>query len=695
MLAGVLLFGCSEVNGGDLSLVSVLDGERQSLLNNWGGELNQATVAALELDTNIVHSGQASYRADLGTLNPGEFKFFQTFSSKRTSNESIRQTRDLTRYDGLEAQIYNDTGSPFNLKLEIKDYRNDLGHQAFVNYAIPATTGWTKIDASLDLLQPEWNTIGSPDLSRSYVTSFVITPSGGTVSGNIYVDEFKLSEPGGPVDIASAPLEQLVERLARRQFQGLFDSRNRNSSLIYNSKNEVDRAAMNTTGGTLWMLPKAVERGWVSQAEADGYATQLVSTLNANLDQTSYLPTRFLDPSNGDLPGGDNEESSIDASFLALALHRYKSAPGTSVALGTAMDLVQNRFNLDAFTNSAGFQLAYLPATGFSGNTYNGYTNEGKVISLAAELSTSHHVPLEQHWNADTNRARAFLVDPTNAHLVHSSSNFRAPFEQALLNLFVETANLGVDNFPNRTLATNPWHNYLRYEQEVSDKLELLGRDHFFQPDAASGAPFSSYQQYSLYNDFGQPDLFMPWSTSLALLAGAEGAESALRALLDVDGIAGPLGLADSVRWDPNDTSPYFISDSGDNWNTVLSTMALLELLDNLHSTPSASDQFAALGEVTGALANVFVDGDLSGDGTTNGLDLQIWEAGYGQSSGATPAEGDADGDADVDGLDFLRWQMGFQSGNSPLTTVPESSSGALFLLGIFYLLKFRIKLEI
>lgn len=692
---GIMFVSCALLSeAGDLSLVSVLDGERQSMLNNWGGEFNQANLVSLDLETTIVHSGQASYRADVGTLNQGSSRFFQTFSSERTAEESLRQTRDLTRYSEFEAHVYNDTGAPLNLKWEIKDYRNDLGHQAFVNFPIPATAGWTKIEAPLDVLQPEWTTVGSPDLSRSYVTSFVITPTTGTATGNFYLDDFALRETGGTLDTGTVPLENLVERLARRQFLGLFDSRNRSSSLTYNSKNDVNLAAMNTTGGTLWMLPKAIERGWVTQTEADNYAAQLVTTLNTNLDHTNYLPSRFIHPASGNLPGGDNEESSIDASFLALALHRYKNLPGTSATLATSIDQVQNRFDLATFANGSGFRLAYFPATGFTGHTYNGYTNEGKVISLAAEVSTSHHVPLEQHWNADTSRTRTSLVDPDNAHLVHSNSLFRAPFEQALLNLFVDTSDHGVDNYPNRALATNPWHNYLRYEQEVADKLQELGRDQFFQPDAGSGAPFSDYHQYSLYNDFGQPDLFMPWSISLALLAGAEGAETALRALLDVDGMTGPLGWADSARWDPNDSLPYFISDGGDNWNTVLSTMALLELLDNLQDSPSASDQFAALADVSAALGEVFVDGDLTGDGITDGTDLAIWQNGYGQSAGATPAEGDTDGDGDVDGLDFFRWQQGIGGAVPSFSAVPEPTCGGLLMVGLALLLGCRYERE-
>ena len=114
------------------------------------------------------------------------------------------------------------------------------------------------------------------------------------------------------------------------------------------------------------------------------------------------------------------------------------------------------------------------------------------------------------------------------------------------MNLFVDTSTRGVDNFPVRNLATNPWHNFVRYEQEVAARLAELGRDDLFQPDAGQGP--QSYEQYSLYNNFGQPNLFMPWSVAFALLAGADGAGDALRTLLD-NGLHGPLGLADTAQW--------------------------------------------------------------------------------------------------------------------------------------------------
>lgn len=678
----------SLVVANDLSVVKLFDGERtgalgsSQFLNNWGGPFSAGSVSSIQRDATVSHTGAASVRVNLGTIAAGGNSFFQTFSSELIS-QSYRQTRDLSRYDSFETYVRNDTGAPLNLKYELKDYRDNLSHQAYRTFTVPAGPGWTKLSASLDLQSPGWTVVGTPDLARTYATSFVVSPQSGSVSGSIYLDDFSLREAQPALDPQTAPITSVVERLAERQFSGLWTARNRTTGLIYNSSDDANLAAMNTTGGVLWMLPAAVRQGWVTQADADVFAGQVVASLNTNLNQKilnqlRYLPTRFINPSSALPPGESNEESSIDASFIALGLHNYRSQAETPTPLAGSIDTVVNRFKFEAFAAPAGFRLAYFPGSGFTAGTYDGYTNEGKVVSLAAELSTDHHVPLESRWNSDVNRVRAFLTNPDDAHLVHSLSQFRAPFEQALLNLFVDTSDRGVDNYPNRILATNPWQNFVRYERETAVKLAALGRTGLFQADAGFGGS-SGYEQYSLYNNFGQDDLFMPWSVALALLAGADGAEEALRMMAGNDLLSGPLGLTDSARWATGAAGPTNVPALHDNWNIVLSTMALLEFLEG---DVSASRRFADLPAVDAALDDVFVDGDLDANGVTNGADLAIWRTGFGDAAGATPAGGDADGDGDVDGADFLRWQRGFKSLiASQGAPVPESTPGTQFVI--------------
>lgn len=685
LLAAALLLVCGHaVLARDIAVVPLLNGERDGLNSTWGGEFNTLNMNGISLETNIVRSGNASYKADLGNLAPNTLSFLQTFSSERTGNDALRQTRDLTRFERFDGYIRNDSNTSLNIRMELKDYRDSNSHRASKTFTIPNGGTWTPISTSLDL-SDGWTVQGSPDLERTYISSFVINQPT-AISGSYYFDDFSLIEAGGSIDSQTAGIETIVERLAERHFSGLWYGRNRTTGLIYNHKDDVGIAAMNTTGGTLWLLPKAVERGWVSQTDADTWVAQLANSLDTNLDQTSFVPSRFIHPVTASIAGGGNEESSIDASFIALALHNYKQQPTTSPDLAAQIDAVQNRFQLDAFAVPNGFRLAYFPASSFTANTYNGYTNEGKVISLAAEVSDSHQVPLEDLWNSDTARSRNFLVNPKDSHLTHSLSQFRAPFEQALLNLFIDTSQRGADNYPNRNLATNPWQNFVRYQREVAAKLDELGRKNLFQPDAASGAPFSAYHQYSLYNDQGQPDLFMPWSVAFALLAGTDGAEQALRALLDVDGVMGTLGFADSVRWNTGEAEPYFVSNSGDNWNTVLSTMAMMEWLDRFEGRQSGSEFFASLSEVDTALDEVFLSGDYDGNGVVNGDDYALWQNAL-NSTAFHAADGNSDGHVSL--ADYTVWRdhlgavsLSFAS-ESP-SPVPEPTGWALLGTAVF-----------
>ncbi len=682
VLLGACVTGADRpsVHAGDLGRVPLFDGERSDSLNLWGGPFNAGNIVSTSKQSTIVHSGVGAYRANLGSVPNDGFRFFQTFSSGNAPI-SLRQDRDLTQYQMLEGYVRNDAGVPLTFSLELKDYRDSGANSARRSYTIPAGGEWTKIEAPLSLANG-WSVTGSPDLTRTYALGFLVDADFGAASGSLYLDDFTLVENGPSIDPATAPIGDVVERLARRQFMGLWQARNKTSGLIPNSSDNVSIAALNTTTGVAWTLPAAVRRGWVPQSDADAYMTQLVTSLNTNRNQTTYLPTRFLNLATS-APVTDREESSIDASFIALALHNYKTQEATPAELRDAIDALESRFDFSAFVRPNAYNQAYFPASGFSQYTYSGYTNENKVIALAGQLADD--VPLASMWNDDVGRTLTSLVNPDDKFLVYSyGTDYRAPFVQALLNLFVDTSDRGVDSYPTRSLARNPWINFVRYERENLAKLDELGRENFVQPDAGQGA--GGYQPYNLFNDFGQPNLFMPWSVAFALMSGADGAEDALRFLLDNGlggGLDGPLGLADSAQWPTGAANPTGVPSFADNWSVALSTMALMDFLEGAER---ASLQFANLPEVDAALDTVFVDGDLNASGVTDAADLAIWRNGFGAAVNASPATGDANGDGAVDGHDFLRWQRGLNAsaGAAANSSVPEPSAtllvGQLFL---------------
>ncbi len=660
---------------GDMSLVPLLDGERSDSLNLWGGPLGVGSTNGFAKQSTVVYSGNGAYQADLGSVASGGFEFFQTFSSAVDGTPGYRQDRNLTRYDTLQGYIRNDTGNPITFTLELKDYRDSLSHLAKRSFVIPVGGAWQQFTAPLDM-SSGWNVTGSPDCTRAFAVSFLVSADYGPLNGSLYLDDVSLVEKGPSIDPATAPIETIVGRLAERQFDALWSARNKTTGIIPNTSDNVALGALNTTTGVVWNLPSAVRRGWVTQADADAYMGQLVTSLNTNRDQTGYLPSRFLNLVTAE-PWGDHEESSIDAAFIALALHNYKSQPATPSALRDAIDDLENRFDFSAFVTSGAFRQAYFAPTGqFGCCTYSGFTNENKVIALAAAVSDDHYVALANEWNKEIGRTLASLTDPTQDYLVYSyGTDYRAPFVQALLNLFVDISDRGADNYPDRTLARNEWLNYVRYEADVAARLQQLGRDDFFQPDAGAGA--GTYQPWNLYNDFGQPDLFQPWSVALALLAGAPGAEDALRFMLENglgDGLDGPLGMADSAQWATGAADPTDVPSFTDNWNMTLSLMAMMRYLDG---SDSAARFFADLPEVKAELDTVFIAGDYDGNGTVDASDYSLWKSTYGST---TQLAADGNNNGVIDAGDYTIWRdhLGYVAAGIRSLAIPEPATALI-----------------
>ncbi len=211
---------------GDLGIVPLFDGERNDSLDLWGGPFGVGSGASFTKQSAVVHSGSNAYDFNVGNITNGDFRFFQAFSSDVNGTQiggqfPYRQDRDLTQYQTLEGYVRNDTGSRFKLTVELKDYRDSLSNRAQYDVNVPAGGTWMPINVPLNL-SSGWNVTGSPDLTRTFAVSYLVNATSGPVSGNVYFDDMALVENGPSIDAATAPIQDVVERIAKRQFMGLW-----------------------------------------------------------------------------------------------------------------------------------------------------------------------------------------------------------------------------------------------------------------------------------------------------------------------------------------------------------------------------------------------------------------------------------------------------------------------------------------
>ncbi|MEQ9460536.1 MAG: dockerin type I domain-containing protein [Phycisphaeraceae bacterium] len=612
----------------DLAIVPFWDGETvEPFINRFGGSPLTFNTS-LARSTAVRTSGRYGYR--IATSIPqNDIGFVQHPLAPYGPTGEFATSRSLAGYQSVDFQLRNSTGDPFSLNFEIKDYRDGAGAIASYTSVIPASGTWQQVSIPLDLTAPGWSLSGiQPGTETNYLDrtkslDLVIQANQGTaVNGSVYIDDMSLVEPGGPLDVATTPTHTLAERLAKRQWDALWGSRNRVNGLIPVHSTTSGHGAINATAAVVTMLPRAVDNGWVNPATADQYINTIVNSFNTIMDSADHAPGRYFNwttLANDLVP----EETNIDTAFLSLGLHRFANRPETSTTLRDDINTLQNRFDWDAFSDTTGptrgWSLAYKTDTNqMTPGTYDSYSGEPWLISLAAHLSTDNHVPITEQYHSAIFRTKDHLVDPENEHLVSTFSQFRPPFTQWLMPLFADTSDRGNDTYPIPSLAGNPQRNATLYQQEVAAYFASIGRPFFLQPDAGADTDGSSYEQYSPYNDQGSPELFMPWSAAFALLGDEAAADAAIRHHL-INNLEGPFGLSDAARWTTGANTPSEVRAFHDLWNTALSTMALFEYLYN------DAAAFADLPDIAAALDKVFlplVPGDFNRDGLVNADDI-------------------------------------------------------------------------
>jgi hypothetical protein len=666
----------------DISQIPLLDGETVSggnnLLNRFGGVTNLAFNATVSHTTDpaLVRTGNGAVKMNVN-VTQGGFGFVITTLGGAQPSNLYTDTRDITAFNEVRFFLRNQTGSSFTLRFEVKDYRDSNSHRASQNFVIGAGDVWTEVVVPMDLAAPGWVIAGNPDFTRARQFALLVEANqGSAVNGQVILDDMVFVESGGVLDPATAPIRDIIGRLAERQFRSLFGAVDPATGALETNAQNGRVMAMNTTSSLIKLLPGAIERGWVTRAQADAMLTQMVATMNTGMDNQAamgggFLPARYMDrvtftPTNP-------EESVIDGAFMFLALYGYKSQPGIDAGLKTSIEALLDRFDFASFQlPGGGWSFAYNHDTNsFINAGYNGYGGEVWTISLAAHLAQVNHVDITAQFNTGVNRTKSFLVNPANAQFNHSLTQFRPPFVQWLFDLYVDTNDRGTDNFPNAAQSTNPFDNAVKYQKDVHDRFAQLGRSLFLQPDA--GASGTQYQQFSAYNNFGEPSVFMPWSVAFSFLGEPQFAEAALRNSLQQN-LQGPFGLSDSAIWATGAIEPISYPANNDLWNTSLSTMAFMEYLyDDSRFLNDLPEVQAALDLV---FPNALLDGDLNKNGFVGIDDLNTVLSNWNQN--VAPGDwfaGDPTGDGFV-GIADLNTVLGnWNAGTPPVNSSSVTST--------------------
>lgn len=506
------------------------------------------------------HWGRGAFKVDVSTV-ARQFAFFSISMHGFGPDASYWQSRDLSLVRQIEFWMNNQTATAFTLKLELKDYRDDGGHIFYKRLAVPAGGGWQKYRVAI----PTMNVRGTPDRSRMRFLAFAFEEfSGQSVSGPVFLDDVNFRENGSSISASAAGDAVVTNVLARRMTIGLWGSQDRDHGLVPLNSAYADLSAINSTAGLIALLPTAVERRWLARGDTDAYVEKVLTTLTSLMLDRTYLLPRYVESRTLEPDG--NEESSVDTAIMALSLVKYRTwLAGRNPGLAQRISTLLNKFNFKPFfENGKGFHHAFLiNSQTFTPGFYDSYSTEVHLLALTAQIAGSERVPIARSWNAGVHRVR--LGSGRDWFVTAETEEYRSPFMQFLLNLFVKTSDRGADNFPVASLRRNPWANARKYQQFVT--MELASASRGLQPDAGIDLA-GTYGSYSLWR--GPSRLSMPWSATFVHLADQSIGLDAFRNSLK-KGHHSLFGFSEAVERG----TPVARADL---WNVSLSALALTAL---------------------------------------------------------------------------------------------------------------------
>ena len=341
-------------------------------------------------------------------------------------------------------------------------------------------------------------------------------------------------------------------------------------------------------------------------AEADRYVAQLVETIGRLQDQgTMRAPKecRLGDAGALVVAGGIRRRCGVPRTGATPVQVAAFDPADPAQGGGRDAESLRLRRLRSSFRLEHGLPLPRgREPEGFVPFTYDGYTNEGSVISLAAHLAAgityrSRSTGKRRHrvrgqfakLPAGPGRALAERVSRSLDQALSICSSTCVARHRIVIRT---TAWRPIRGRTSCAMSNRSWRGWPSWVVRI-----------WWNPTPATTGRCGTISSSACTTISASGTCSCPGRTAFALLAGADGADAAVRYLLRHK-LDGPLGLADSAMWATGADEPHAISPRNDFWNTGLGTMAMLEWLDG---SAASSKSFAALPEVRAALDQVFL----------------------------------------------------------------------------------------